>query len=101
LAACGDVLQVRQSPETTASEMGMLRKGTQVSVDALKDDWVRLEKADDFETGGIPGTPAAKPDDPAAFGEGWMLTDGRTLKPALGVLLKPHILEVRAPATAS
>jgi len=89
-------VKVRQSPETTASEMGMLRKGTQVSVDALKDDWVRLEKADDFETGGIPGTPAAKPDDPAAFGGGWMLTDGRTLKPALGVLLKPHILELPA-----
>lgn len=89
---------MRASPSVTANELGMLRKGTVVSVEAVQGDWVRLEKREDHETGAATNKSTS---DPASYGGGWMLTDGKGIKnadpkaPKLGVLLKPHIITVR------
>lgn len=93
--------QVRKEPETTAAERGILKKGTIVSVDMIKGEWVRLDDEQPEPpgpTGGggdgwkpPAGAAVGATSDPGAYGGGWMLTDGKALK--LGTLLTPHIIE--------
>ena len=90
------IVRVRKHPQTTAPELGMLRKGTPVSVNTVHGDWVQLEHPDSsLLITSHADAPARELglSDPAKYGGGWMLVDGAALK--LGVLLKPHITEVR------
>ena len=88
-------VRVRRAPLTSAPELGMLRKGTIVSVCAIDGAWVQLQEMEGAEPErGAQTTPALG--DPAQYGGGWMLTDGKEL--GLGKLLAPHVVEL-APGT--
>ena len=121
------IVKVRKSPEMTADELGMLRKGTLISVTTVHDEWVQLEHSDDsllFASGASKPPTERGLSDPARYGEGncldllwppcscnhtdgapapvlsgggWMLTNGAALK--LGTLLRPHIIEVSPQAS--
>ena len=91
-------VRVRKAPETTAAELGMLRMGTLIQVDAIKGDWVRIESLDSsvvIESSEPTKTTGVGSLDLEKHGGGWMLTDGKAMK--LPILLKPHVVEVRAP----
>ena len=100
-------VRVRKEPSASSAELGMKRKGTLVSVDARKGDWVRLEREPMLmpilPIGSLPPatsgnestTSVARGDRGGAGGAGgggWMLTNGREMKPQLGALLQPHII---------
>ena len=82
-------VRVRRAPSATAAELCMMkRRGTVVSVSARDGDWVQLESEPRLlqPTGS---------DGAAEEGAGgWMLTNGMTMTPPLGELMKPHVVPV-------
>lgn len=87
-------VRVRAAPATTANDLGMLRKGTVISVDAVRSDWVRIAAPDGFALAANDATRVGDFNADKHSG-GWMLADGRVMK--LGWLLKPHTIEVSQP----
>ena len=67
-------VRVRKTPEVLGVELGLLKKGAIVSVDAIHNDWVRLEEEPS------PGYRLRKGSGGStSLAGGWMLTDGKSL----------------------
>ena len=83
-------VRVRKTPEVLGVELGLLKKGAIVSVDAIHNDWVRLEEEPVLATGSEKGSGGS-----TSLAGGWMLTDGKSLSNftavKLGTLLEPRI----------
>ena len=84
-------VRVRMHPSSTAAEKcTMLRKGSIVSATARHGDWVQLEESPFLHPTGSAGSA----DGQHAWAGGWMLTDGKSMSPPLGILMQPHITSV-------
>ena len=83
-------VRVRTAPTADAPEhCTMKRKGTLVSVSARQGDWVQIEPEPQL----LPtGSGEAGSSGGEAGGGGWMLTDGKSMSPPLGALMRPHIV---------